>query len=77
MSAPDKIIVSPHEVFDYDLDIQEVGHNGAEEYIHKEAILEWAKEYKKAIEVNGDEDDAYTRGEYSAINSLIDKLNSL
>jgi len=47
------------------------------EFIRKEAFLEWAKEYKKAIEVNGDENDAYTRGEYSAINSLIDKINSL
>ena len=44
MKAPDKIIVSPHEIFDYDLDIQEVGHNGAEEYIRKETLLEWAKE---------------------------------
>ena len=46
-------------------------------YIRKEALLEWAREYKKAIEVNGDENDAYTRGEYSVINSLIDKIKSL
>ena len=50
---------------------------GEEEYLRKDALLEWAKEYKKAIEVNGEENDAYTRGEYSAINSLIDKLNQL
>ena len=39
--TPDKICVSPHQITDYDLEIQEVGHNGAEEYIRKEALLEW------------------------------------
>lgn len=38
MSAPDKICVAPHQIFDYDLDIQEVGHNGAEEYIRKDVV---------------------------------------
>lgn len=45
------------------------------EYIRKDVLMEWAKEHKMAIEINGDEDDAYTRGEYDIINSLIDKLN--
>lgn len=40
----DKIVVAPHQIDDYDLDIQSVGHNGAEEYIRKDALLEWAKE---------------------------------
>lgn len=49
--APDKICVSPDQIFDYDLEIQEVGHNGAEEYIRKKSLLEKlekaAAEYKK------------------------------
>lgn len=47
------------------------------EYIRKDALLEWAKEHKRVIETHGDERDAYSRGEYSALNSLIDKLNSI
>ena len=47
MKAPDKICVAPHQIFDYDLEIQEVGHNGAEEYIRKDALLEWAREKAK------------------------------
>ena len=47
------------------------------EYIRKDALLEWAKEYKCAIETHGDERDAYSRGEYSVLNFLIDKLNSM
>ena len=46
-------------------------------YIRKESILEWAETRKKVIEVNGDEDDAFTRGEYSVLDALIDKLNQL
>ena len=40
MELKDKICVAPHQIFDYDLDIQDVGHNGAEEYIRKDKILE-------------------------------------
>jgi hypothetical protein len=50
---------------------------GEQEYIRKDALIEWAKVRKKAIEVNGNEKDAYTRGMYSILNSLIDKLNTL
>ena len=46
-------------------------------YIRKDALLEWAKEHKRVIETHGDERDAYLRGEYSALNSLIDKIESL
>ena len=77
MDAPDKIIVAPHQVFDYDLDIQAVGHNGAEEYIRKDAVLEWANVHKQAICINGNEESAYDRGQYSVILALIDKLQSL
>ena len=44
MKAPDKICVAPHQISDYDLDIQDVGHNGAEEYIRKNLLLAWAKQ---------------------------------
>ena len=43
----DKISVAPHQITDYDLDIQEVGHNGAEEYVRKEALIEWAENWGK------------------------------
>ncbi len=39
--------------------------------------MEWVKEHKCVIETHGDERDAYLRGEYSILNSLIDKLNSM
>lgn len=45
------------------------------EYIRKDALIEWVKEHKCVIETHGDERDAYLRGEYSILNSLIDKLN--
>lgn len=48
-----------------------------EEYIRKDALIEWVKEHKCVIETHGDERDAYLRGEYSILNSLIDKLNSM
>ena len=48
-----------------------------EQYIRKDALLEWAKEHKRVIETRGDERNAYLRGEYSALNSLIDKLKSM
>ena len=43
----------------------------------RDALLEWAMAHKSAIEINGEENDAYTRGEYRVILALIDKLNSL
>lgn len=35
-----KICVAEHQIIDENLDIQDVGHNGAEEYINKAALLE-------------------------------------
>lgn len=43
-------------------------------YDTKNKILRWAMEHKKAIEANGDEDDAFERGEYSVLNALIDEI---
>lgn len=48
-----------------------------EVYIRRDTLLEWLEEHKRVIETNGDERDAYLRGEYSALNSLIDKINSM
>ena len=76
--APDKIYIGNYNESishgTFSTEREEYSHI---EFIRKDALLEWANEYKKAIEVNGDENDAYTRGEYSVINSLIDKINSL
>ena len=47
------------------------------EFIRKDVLLEWVKEHKRVIETHGDERDAYLRGEYSVLNSLIDKIESL
>lgn len=46
-------------------------------YDIKFKILRWANERKKAIETNGNEDDAFERGEYSILNALIDKISQL
>lgn len=70
MDAPDKICVAPHQVFDNDLEIQEVGHNGAEEYIRKEAMLEWAENWGK-YKLRTDDGFLY------AMELLINKLNSM
>lgn len=74
---PDKIYL--HRTFHLGmLSVTEIDITGQDEqYIRKDALLEWAKEHKRVIETHGDERDAYLRGEYSALNSLIDKLNSM
>lgn len=64
----DKICVAPRQIFVYDLDIQEVGHNGAEEYIRKGALLEWAENWKK---LGQSKDFMY------AIETLVRHLNSM
>lgn len=75
MKAPDKICVAPHQIFDYDLEIQEVGHNGAEEYIRKKALMEWAtnlKERWKEPPVS-----VHSPGCVYMLEQVIDKLNSM
>jgi len=74
MGVPDKICVAPHQIFDYDLEIQEVGHNGAEEYIRKDALIEWLLKGVEASEICESEyGDAYAQ----AYQAVIDKLNSM
>lgn len=77
MKTPDKIFVSSDPFgFMNGYDTEHHPPQG-EEYIRKDALLEWANEHKRAIETHGDERDAYSRGEYSVLNFLIDKLNSM
>lgn len=82
MKAPDKICVAPHQIFDYDLEIQEVGHNGAEEYIRKDALIEWLKEnLQEACDEEGVPFEYYENGiitgKISAFEQVINKLNSM
>lgn len=81
MKVPDKIYVREYPDgiahFWESKKKEDVAATIPHEYIRKEALLEWAKEHKLVIETHGDERDAYLRGEYSALNSLIDKLNSM
>ena len=74
MKTPDKICVAPHQITDYDLDIQDVGHNGAVEYIRKDALVEWLKERIS----DGDEEGLMTNQIANlAYKDVIDKINSL
>jgi len=79
MGVPDKICVAPHQIFDYDLEIQEVGHNGAEEYIRKNALIEWIEEQlailAKQTLLHPDDDMFW--GQRNAYKQMKDKLNSL
>ena len=85
MGVPDKICVAPHQIFAYDLEIPEVGHNGAEEYIRKDALIEWLrKEYETASwydekmrHVTGCVGDTSSSGKAQAYQAVIDKLNSM
>ena len=82
MKVPDKICVAPHQIFDYDLEIQEVGHNGAEEYIRKNTLIEWLKEnLQEACDEEGVPFEYYENGiitgKISAFEQVINKLNSM
>ena len=78
MKAPDKIYMvtfSANKVNGNNWGCWTDRESPGETYIRKDALLEWAKEHKLVIETHGDERDAYLRGVYSALNSLIHKLN--
>ena len=68
MEGFDKICVSHQQIINYDLDFQEVGHNGAEEYIRKDALIEWADNWKKL----GMSDDFLY-----AMETLVNHINSM
>lgn len=68
MEAPDKLYISIQDLgsgYAYDISLDD---NGGQEYIRKDALMEWAKDFKRRtgwyeIEV--------------AMDDLIDKLNSM
>ena len=78
MIAPDKIYVQPEWItgpernYIYDTEPTPC----AEEYIRKEAILEWAKD-KEVDAKFATTDGIYYSGREHAFHELIDKLNSL
>lgn len=76
MKTPDKICVAPHQISDYDLDIQEVGHNGAEEYIHKEALLKKLEKAAASYKKRSDEGELVWQN-MCGINEAIDILNKM
>lgn len=76
MKAPDKICVAPHQIFDYDLDIQEVGHNGAEDYIRKDALLKLLKP-EKDLSFCEDYERGCIDGRNGLREELLDKLNQM
>lgn len=76
MKAPDKVFF-PNDINLLTKLSLVIKQKGDVCYIRKDALLEWAKEHKRAIETHGDEKDAYSRGEYSVLNLLIDKIEAL
>lgn len=48
-----------------------------QEYIRKNALLEWAKEEMTAIKNYGGEGNAFDRGMYIALEAFVYKINSL
>jgi hypothetical protein len=79
MKAPDKIYIQTNAGEAFSSKWTTIPFRDFEntEYIRKDTLLEWAKEHKLVIETHGDERDAYLRGVYSALNSLIHKLNEM
>ena len=76
MKAPDKICVAPHQISDYDLDIQEVGHNGAEEYIRKDALLEKLEIVAASYKERSDEGELVWQN-MCGVNEAINIINSM
>lgn len=76
MKVPDKICVSPHQIFDYDLNIQDVGHNGAEEYFRKDFIKAEIEKKIKELPEDWNGSDA-AKWAYIDILNLIDIKSAL
>lgn len=69
MKAPDKIYLSIRDLgsgYVYDLSLD---NNREQEYIRKDALIEWAKEHQE-----GERQGSYT---WSCYQIFIDKLNSM
>lgn len=73
MAKYNKICVAEHQIWDNDLDIQAVGHNGAEEYINKNELITWLE--KKIAENSTAENWCAKKAD--AFNEVISKINSL
>ena len=69
MKVPDKIYGKVVQNVILDCSIQD---NGGFEYIRKDTLLEWAKDYMK-----GTEHSQFDTGFRCALKTLIDKLNSM
>lgn len=74
MKAPDKIYIQPN-AHDKWWDGNKPNDN-FQEYIHKDALLEWAENRKKKSEFRFDDSDI-TFGYDNALEELIDKLNEM
>lgn len=69
MEAPDKIYVPQHNIEAGNIqELSELIVAGSTEYIRKEALLEWAKDFKAITGWSEIEE---------AMDDLIDKLNSM
>ena len=74
MEAPDKIFM-PNELLSEEWGRHIEGQDT--EYIRKDALLEWADNYKKHIDEEQLLDDATKSVAKSVLDDLIDKLESL
>lgn len=76
MTPPDKIYTSRHykQPIDYGFFKTENTEPYTVEYIHKDALIEWAKDNLLECEVSNDETDY---GRIDVYKKLIEKLNSM
>ena len=72
MKAPDKIYIQQDMI--NNLILEEKEYADDVEYIHKDALLEWANDNLLECEASNDDADY---GRIDAFKKLIDKLNSL
>ena len=76
MKAPEKIYVNVEAA--RDLRYHPGEDDGKEQYIRKDALLEWAKERRKQMKIEaGGCWSMHATGEYMAMDKLIEKLESM
>lgn len=82
MKAPDKIFIQPSPYYSWTPERQ---FEGDEEYIRKEALLEWAKEQAKHFSARSDElevidptnpDVIFFDGKHAAFTEMIKRIES-
>lgn len=78
MTTPDKIYLGIQDLgsgYTYDLSLDD---NGGQEYIRKDALMEWAKNKIVESEIAMDTaDDHAIWGQRNAFKQVLDKLNSM